>query len=88
MELVFIVKRMANGNCEMTAKMERPLESLDAVVEWNHRMGMVADEIDDLPHCTKQSYGKWIWSNSHELNRWLTYYHLRFSKDPRQDGHA
>jgi len=84
MELGFTIDKLPNGGSEMSIKIERPLDDLDSIIEWNDRMQLINSEISGLPYVNRKSYGKWVWNNDYELNRWLTYYHLRFTEKDDQ----
>lgn len=84
MELGFKIDKLPNGACEMNIRIEHPLEDLNSIIQWNDRMQLINNEINGLPYVDKKSYGKWVWNNNHELNRWLTYYHLRFTEKDDQ----
>lgn len=65
----------------MTVELINPLDTTQKIMEWNDRMTWIGDELDDRDHVKRISYDKWRWHSDHELNRWLTYYHLRHTND-------
>jgi len=84
MELNFKIDKLPNGRAEMIIKIDHPLEDLESIIEWNDRMNLINSEISKLPYVSRKSYGRWVWFNEHELKRWLTYYHLRFTEQNDQ----
>jgi len=84
MELGFNINKLPGGGSEMSINIGRPIDDLDGIIEWNDRMQLIHSEISELPYVNRTSYGKWVWNNEHELNRWLTYYHLRFTEKDDQ----
>jgi hypothetical protein len=83
MELDFDIERFQDLTL-LKLKLKDPLYSTEDIIEWNDRVQLVERELSDIPFVKRKAYGKWLWNNEHELNRWLTYYHLRFLKDDKQ----
>ena len=84
MELGFELEHMRGAGTLLKIKMKEPLYNTEDIIEWNDRIQLIDSELSDLPFVAKKQYGKWLWSSEHELNRWLTYYHLRFEKEDDQ----
>ena len=80
MELTFDIEKFQEQTL-LKLKMKEPLFTTEDIIEWNDHVQLVDRELADLPFVKKKAYGKWLWTNEHELNRWLTYYHLRFVDD-------
>lgn len=83
MELTFDIEKFQNKTL-MKLKMKQPLYDTEDIIEWNDHVQLVDGELADLPFVQKKAYGKWLWTNEYELNRWLTYYHLRFVDDKQR----
>lgn len=80
MELTLDIEKQRGGTL-LKVILKEPIDTTVGIIEWNDRMRLIDHEISDLPFVRKTAYGKWLWNNEHELNRWLTYYHLRFTNE-------
>jgi len=73
----FDVENVGSNNQLMIIKLNKPLDTTDKIFSWNDRMDLIADDLKDNPCAKRISYDKWEWSNSYELNRYLTYHFMR-----------
>jgi len=64
----------------MIIKLKEPLSTVDEINQWNQRVDIIADELEDVPCAKRVSYDKWQWSSIYELNRYLTYCYMRFER--------
>ena len=44
-------------------------------------LNQIVEEVKDRPGVRRTSYDTWHWTNLHELNRFITFYYLKYGKD-------
>lgn len=84
MKMTIDIERV-NPNLQiMVIKLGTPLTTIREITEWNSRIDLIADELEEVPCAKRVSYDKWEWTSNHELNRYITYYFMRFENNEVQ----
>ena len=78
MEMTIDIENAGPDDQLMIIRLEKPLDTTEKIYQWNDRMGLIEEDLKDVQFAERISYDKWKWSSSNELNRYLTYYFMRF----------
>lgn len=81
MEMTIDIENAGPDDQLMIVKLGEPLDTTEKIFQWNGRMDIIEKDLEDIPFVERISYDKWKWSSSHELNRYLTYYFMRFKNN-------
>ena len=86
MEMTIDIENVGPDDQLMIIRLDKPLDTTDKIFHWNDRMDLIANDLEDIPCAERISYDKWKWSSSDELNRYLTYYLMRFEGQDTLDN--
>ena len=78
MEMTIDIENAGPDDQLMIVRLEKPLDTTEKIFQWNDRMDIIEEDLKDVQFAERISYDKRKWSSSHELNRYLTYYFMRF----------
>ena len=56
-------------------------DAVDTTVGWTMIVDNLIKELEERPGCKRMSYDTWHWTSNDELQRFLTYFYLKYPQD-------